>query len=158
MISATMSDVAGTSEQEGGLVRTVLTAAVISTVVLTPLVYLAQRKELPDEAVAQAISVAVAGVLGGAVGGLLTAWGSRQAERAARTAGGMAVVTLLLLPLAWWSPIPIVLGIASASLAAFAIDRGAGGTGSRVARVGGIVLAVIGAAAALGAAVVALAG
>lgn len=135
----------------------VATVGVAATALLSPLVYAAQRQQDPDIAVSQTVSTVVAGLLGAAVATFLAAWGARDDRRAGRTAVTLAAATLVLLPLAWWSPLPIATGAAANRLGRIA-ERSAGTSGPlvRVAALGGVVLAALGGTALVVASVVAL--
>ena len=130
---------------------------VAATILLGPLVYAAQREQDPDIAGSQTVAFAVAGLLGTAVAAFLAAWGIRDSRRAGRTSVTLAVATLILLPLAWWSPLPIATGVAANRL-----GRAANGSADetrpalRVAALGGAVLAALGGTALVMASVVAL--
>lgn len=125
-----------------------------ATLLLTPLAYIAQRQEDPDIALSQTISTLVAGLIGTAVATFLTAWAGPQPRRAGRTAVTLAVATLVLLPLAWWSPLPIATGTAANRLARHTTSPHS--TLHRLAAVGGIVLAALSATALVAASIVAL--
>ena len=132
----------------------VVKVGLAATLLLTPLVYIAQRQENPDIALSQTISTLVAGLVGTAVAAFLTAWAARQPRRAGRTAITLAAATLVLLPLAWWSPLPIATGIAANRLARH--NTATPSTLHRLAAVSGIVLAALSATALVVASLIAL--
>ncbi len=138
------------------VVGTVAKVGLSATVVLTPLIYAAQRQQDPDIAGSQTFSAVVAGVLGTAVTVFLARWGARDARRAGRTAVTLAVATLVLLPLAWWSPLPIATGTGANALGRLAERSDASRPGVRIAALGGAVLAALGATAVVVASLVAL--
>lgn len=144
--------------EEPSVARIVAKVGMAATVLFSPLVYAAQRQEDPDIAVSQTVSVVVAGLLGTAVAAFLAAWGARESRRAGRTAITLAVATLVLLPLAWWSPLPIATGVAANRLGRIS-TRPADAPGAliRLAAVGGLVLAALGTTALVTASVIALA-
>lgn len=128
----------------------------VTTLVLAPLVYAAQRRQDPDIAGSQTVSTVVAGLLGTAVAAFLTAWGARDGHRAARTSVTLAVATLVLLPLAWWSPLPIATGTAANRLGRLAQRSDGSRPLVRIAALGGVILAAIGGTAVVVASLVAL--
>lgn len=153
--STTSNDAEAT--QKRSATAFVATVGVAATVLVSPLVYAAQRHQDPDIAVSQTVSTVVAGLLGTAVATFLVSWAGRDLRRVARTAVTLAVATLVVLPLAWWSPLPIATGVAANRLGRMAEhSEGTSNSLVRVAALAGVVLAALGATALVVASVVAL--